>query len=160
MYVKGPKPNPPILIVFCCYYCCQIQIVHVCSDRRKKGLFRGWSRLCLHIASINAAESASVAATAAERAAGDEAVQNGAAAVHKTAASEKRLTEAAAAAEEGALGENAVTTTVTAATAGRERGDGSKRSLQEQRYRCGCRLVRNSKMHQRAGYACEIQATK
>lgn len=37
------------------------------GDGSRRLLFRGWSRLCLHAASLNAAEGASSAATAAAR---------------------------------------------------------------------------------------------
>lgn len=43
------------------------------GDRSRRLLFRGWSRLCLHAASLNAIEGASSAATAAARAARAEA---------------------------------------------------------------------------------------
>lgn len=45
------------------------QITRVCGDRDRLLLFRGWSRLCLHAASLNAQEAASADATAAARAA-------------------------------------------------------------------------------------------
>lgn len=112
----------------------------------KKGLFRGWSRLCLHTASLNAAESASAVATATTRAARAEAVQNEAVVAHETAESWKQVAAAATAAKEEALRGTSVTTTVAAAAA-RKRGDGAKRSLREQRDRCACRLVRISKLH-------------
>lgn len=45
------------------------------ADRNMRFLFHGWTRLCLHAASLNAAEGASSAATAAARAARAEAEQ-------------------------------------------------------------------------------------
>lgn len=39
------------------------------GNRNSRLLFHGWTRLCLHAASLNAAEGASSAATAAARAA-------------------------------------------------------------------------------------------
>ncbi|CAM9376100.1 unnamed protein product [Scytosiphon promiscuus] len=47
----------------------------VCSEREKALMFRGWSRLCMHAASLSAAEGASAAATALARAARAEAME-------------------------------------------------------------------------------------
>lgn len=49
-------------------------------------MFRGWSRLCLHAASLNAAEGASASATAVARAARAEAVEREAVAAANAAA--------------------------------------------------------------------------
>lgn len=48
-------------------------MARVVGDGNRGLLFRGWTRLCLHAASLNAAEGASSAATAAARAARAEA---------------------------------------------------------------------------------------
>lgn len=45
------------------------QVCRVVGDSSRRLLFHGWNRLCLHAASLNAAEGASSAATAAARAA-------------------------------------------------------------------------------------------
>ena len=45
------------------------KITRVCGERDRALIFRGWSRLCLHAASLSAAEGASAAATAVARAA-------------------------------------------------------------------------------------------
>lgn len=45
-----------------------VKITRVGRDRDKALVFRGWSRLCLHAASLSAAEGPSAAATAAARA--------------------------------------------------------------------------------------------
>lgn len=45
-----------------------VQIIRVCADRGKRALFRGWSRLCLHAASLSAAEGVAAAAAATSRA--------------------------------------------------------------------------------------------
>ncbi|CAN0394905.1 unnamed protein product, partial [Ectocarpus sp. 8 AP-2014] len=50
-------------------------ITRVCGERDRALMFRGWSRLCLHAASLSAAEGASAAATAAARAARAEAME-------------------------------------------------------------------------------------
>lgn len=55
------------------------QINRVCIGREKALLFRGWSRLCLHAASLSAVEGALAAATAAARAARTEAMEKEAA---------------------------------------------------------------------------------
>lgn len=46
-----------------------VQISRVCRENDRRLLFRGWSRLCLHAASLNAAETAFATATATARAA-------------------------------------------------------------------------------------------
>lgn len=51
------------------------QLHRFVQTRRKRSIFRGWSRLCLHAASLSAAEGASAAATAVARAARAEAMQ-------------------------------------------------------------------------------------
>ncbi|CAM9421118.1 unnamed protein product [Ectocarpus sp. 13 AM-2016] len=50
-------------------------IIRVCGQRDRALMFRGWSRLCLHAASLSAAEGAAAAATAAARAARAEAME-------------------------------------------------------------------------------------
>lgn len=52
------------------------QITHVWRDKHRQQLFRGWSRLCLHAASLNAAEGDSAAATAVARATRVETIGN------------------------------------------------------------------------------------
>ena len=51
------------------------KIARVGRDRNRTLMFRGWSRLCLHAASLSAAEGASAAATATARAARTEAME-------------------------------------------------------------------------------------
>lgn len=55
-----------------------MQIARLCSDKDRRSLFRAWSRLCLHAASLNAAEASSATVTAAARAARAEAEKKGA----------------------------------------------------------------------------------
>lgn len=55
-------------------------------------MFRGWSRLCLHAASLSAAEGASAAATALARAARAEAVETEARAAAEKAAANAEVT--------------------------------------------------------------------
>ena len=52
-----------------------VKITRIGRDRDRALVFRGWSRLCLHAASLSAAEGASAAATAAARAARAEAME-------------------------------------------------------------------------------------
>ena len=73
---------------------CIPQIARACRDRARNLLFRGWSRLCLHAASLSAAEGSLAAATAAARAA-----QGGAMEKRAEKASDDR--EASAAAKDG-----------------------------------------------------------
>ncbi|CAB1113805.1 unnamed protein product [Ectocarpus sp. CCAP 1310/34] len=76
------------------------QIARACGDTGRRSLFRGWSRLCLHAASLSAAEGASAAATAAARAVRAEAMEKEAEAaaekaeVWKTAAASVEVAEA------------------------------------------------------------------
>ena len=70
-----------------------VKITRACGGRDRALLFRGWSRLCLHAASISAAEGASATAAAVARAARAEALDREA----ETAAARA---EAAAAREE------------------------------------------------------------
>ena len=51
------------------------KIVRVCDETKRALMFRGWSRLCLHAASLSAAEGASASATAIARAARAEAME-------------------------------------------------------------------------------------
>ena len=51
------------------------KIARVCGERDRALIFRGWSRLCLHTASLSAAEGASASATAVARAARAEAME-------------------------------------------------------------------------------------
>ncbi len=57
-----------------------VKITRVCGERDRALVFRGWSRLCLHAASLSATEGASAAATAVARAARAEAMEKEAAA--------------------------------------------------------------------------------
>ena len=61
-----------------------VQITRVGRDRDRALVFRGWSRLCLHAASLSTAEGGSVAARAAARAVRAKAMETEA-----TAAAEK-----------------------------------------------------------------------
>ena len=70
----------------------RVKIIRMCRDKDKATLFRGWSRICLHAASLSAAEGASAAATATARATRAEAMQ-----LEAVAAAEKiKALEAAA----------------------------------------------------------------
>ena len=82
-----------------------VKIIRVGRDRDRTLVFRGWSRLCLHAASLSAAEGASAAATAAARAARAEAMEVESAAAAEKAESSRRA--AAASASIAALKEHA-----------------------------------------------------
>lgn len=51
------------------------QIIHMCRSMERRHLFRGWSRLCRHAASVNAAAEISSSRTANARAARAQAVE-------------------------------------------------------------------------------------
>lgn len=82
-----------------------VKIIRVCGERNRALLFRGWSRLCLHAASLSAAEGASAAATAFARAARAEAMQQEADAAAATAAA--KVAQAKAAEREAIAAANA-----------------------------------------------------
>lgn len=67
-------------------------------DKRRRLLFRAWSRLCLHSASLNAAEASLATATAAARAARVDAMEREAAIADDAAA--RAMTGASTAREE------------------------------------------------------------
>ena len=73
-----------------------IKIVRVGQDRDRNLMFRGWSRLCLHAASLSASEGAAAAATAAARAARAEAMETEAIAAAEKAEALKRAAAASA----------------------------------------------------------------
>ncbi|CBN77476.1 hypothetical protein Esi_0059_0111 [Ectocarpus siliculosus] len=71
-------------------------IARVCGERDRALVFRGWSRLCLHAASLSAAEGGSAAATAAARAARAEAMEKEAKAAADKAEAWRRAAAASA----------------------------------------------------------------
>ena len=73
-----------------------VKIYRVSRDRDKALMFRGWTRLCLHAASLSAAEGASAAATAAARTARAEAMETEATAAAEKAEAWKRAAAASA----------------------------------------------------------------
>ena len=91
-------PNSAVLHV-------AIKITRVGRDRDRALMFRGWSRLCLHAASLSASEGASAATTAAARAARAEAIETEATAAVEKAEAWKRV--AAASADVAAIKERA-----------------------------------------------------
>lgn len=107
-------------------------------------MFRGWSRLCLHAASLNAAEGALATTTAAARAVRAEAVEKEATAASEQAESWRRA--AAASAEAAAVTEKArqeATGVLREAAKLTDRADRLEDSLrQEQGLRAGL-LVRH-----------------
>lgn len=66
----------------------------MCCERSRSLLFHGWSRLCLHAASLSAAEGASSAATATARAARAEAIEKEAKAAADKAEARRRAAAA------------------------------------------------------------------
>ena len=71
-----------------------VKIYRVSRDRDKALMFRGWTRLCLHAASLSAAEGASASATAAARAARAEAMEMEATTIAEKAEACKRAAAA------------------------------------------------------------------
>ena len=85
-HVQPVRSATPTSIVFHL----AIKIIRVGQDRDKNLMFRGWSRLCLHAASLSAVEGASAAATAAARAVRAEAMETEAIAAAEKAEAWKR----------------------------------------------------------------------
>ena len=73
-----------------------IKITRVCGERDRALIFRGWSRLCLHAASLSVAEGASAAATAVARAARAKAMEKEAEAAAEKAEAWRRAAAASA----------------------------------------------------------------
>ena len=73
-----------------------VKVSRVGRDRDRALMFRGWSRLCLHAASLSAAEGASAASTAAARAARAEVMEAEATAAVEKAEAWKRAAAASA----------------------------------------------------------------
>lgn len=125
------------------------QVVHVLGARLKRNLFRGWSRLCLHAASLNAEESASATATAEARVIRARAIEREAAAALEIAESRKQaaaveaaVVAAGATTEDEGLGGD-VAEEQSGGGGGQEGGsDSAKGHLHQQRIRCACLLVR------------------
>ncbi|CAM9336819.1 unnamed protein product, partial [Hapterophycus canaliculatus] len=98
-------------------------ITHFCRERDRALTFRGWSRLCLHAASLSAAEGASAAACAKARAARTEAMEKEAQAATEKAEAWSRAAAAsaeAAAAREQAKRSSVGVPTLAAELKGRE----------------------------------------
>ena len=62
----------------------RVQVFRLSDDRERRLLFRGWSRLCLHAASLKAGEAAVPATAAAARVPPAEAMENNASIVAGT----------------------------------------------------------------------------
>lgn len=71
-------------------YHLSVKIARIARDKDRALMFRGWSRLCMHAASLSAAEGASASATAAARSARAKAVEMEAIAAAKKAEAMKR----------------------------------------------------------------------
>ena len=119
------------------------QIARVGRDRDKALVFRGWSRLCLHAASLSAAEGASAAATAVARAARTEAMETEATAAAEKAEAWKKA--AAASADVAAAREQAAREVAGAsksATKLERREEALGQELRQERKRLAIILVR------------------
>lgn len=122
-----------------------MQISRMLGDKERSLMFRGWSRLCLHSASVNAVEGALATTTAAARAVRAEAVEKEATAASEQAEACRRA--ATASAEAAAVTEQArqeATGVVREAAKLTDRADELENSLkQEQGLRAGM-LVRRA----------------
>lgn len=73
-----------------------LKVTRVCRERKRALVFRGWTRLCMHAASLSAAEGASAAATAHARAARAEAMEKEARAATEKAEAWRKAADASA----------------------------------------------------------------
>lgn len=78
LLVRSATPNSPVLSFV-------VEIARIGRERDRVLILRGWSRLCLHAASLSAAEGALAAGTATARAARAEAMEMEATAAAKKA---------------------------------------------------------------------------
>lgn len=123
------------------------QIFRLCSNRDRLLIFRGWSRLCFHAASLSAAEGASAAKTASARASRADAMEKEAAAAAIKAEAWKRA--AAASAEVAAAKEQAqrqVTGVPTLADDLQRQVKDSEEVAREQKKRRARLLVRDGRL--------------
>lgn len=96
----------------------RVKVARICAHRNARLLFRGWSRICMHAASLNATEAVMASATAAARATRTEAMEKEAEAAAEKAEASKRVAAAStelAAAREQARRETAANVSTTAA---------------------------------------------
>ena len=122
-------------------HCCPIfavlvKITRACGETDRALLFRGWSRLCLHAATLSAAEGASAAATTFARAAQAKAIEKEAEESSGTAEARRGTAGANAEAEEArdrAQGGSDQTSLVTAAL--EQNGEDANRLAREQQTR-------------------------
>ena len=89
LLVRSATPNSPVLSFV-------VEIARIGRERDRVLILRGWSRLCLHAASLSAAEGASASATAAARAARAEAMEMEATTIAEKAEACKRAAAASA----------------------------------------------------------------
>lgn len=120
-----------------------IKIAGIGRNRDRALVFRGWSRFCLHAASLSTAEGASAAATATARAARAEAMEAEATAAAEKATARRRASAVSAdvASSRGQEKRGEDGTLALAADLER-REDAIRQVLQEQRERRARMLVR------------------
>ena len=124
-----------------------VKITRACGETDRALLFRGWSRLCLHAATLSAAEGASVAAMVFARAARAEAMDreaedtaDKAEARRRSAATSEETTEARDKAQSG-------TGEVSTLTTELQRGEGTERMARDQQLRRIKILVSTERYH-------------
>lgn len=124
--------------------CPPVKITRVCGEQDRSLMFRGWSRLCLHAASLSAAEGASASATAIARAARAEAMETEAQAAADKAEAWRRAVAASAEVAEAREKAEQLSMGVSALTAElKQRADDSGHLMREQQLRRMKRLVSN-----------------
>lgn len=123
-----------------------MKINHIGSDRDKRLLFRGWSRICIHAASIDVAEGATVSAASYASTRRDKAVEREADADIKPARTWNRA---------AALGRVEAAEADAAADA-KSRGDAEREVAQEQRNLRAGRLVRAVRLNEEIKAWCGI----
>ena len=112
------------------------QMHRIVRNRQRRSMFRGWSRVCLHAASLSAAEGASAAATAIARAARAEAMQKEAQAAVDKAEAWRRAAAASAEVADAREKAQQLSTGVSTLTAQlKRRGEGTDHLVREQQLR-------------------------
>lgn len=115
-----------------------VKAARICAQRSVRLLFRGWSRLCIHAASLNATEGAMASATAAARATRTEAMEEEAKAAAEKAEALKRAAAAGAAlaaAQEQAYRDTAANVSTTAAESKEKREEWESFVLEQKEHR-------------------------
>lgn len=139
-------------------------MVHVCRDMERRHLWRGWSRLCRHAASLNAAGEMSASRTAAARAAQAQVVKGDAIAATEKANARGELANASDEAETTAMARDEslrqVDGSSTQAVKSGGRTEQLERGLQEYQKRRARVTVRYRRARSNPQETCNVPTNK